>query len=71
MAAPISNPGGTILSFYLSQKHGSTQSSDIGDNENIGRFRLLITTKPGAAADPLPKAVREILSTPAGQRTPA
>ena len=31
-------PGGTVLTFYLSQKHGSTLSSDIGDNENLGRF---------------------------------
>ena len=41
------------------------------DNQNLGRFRLSITTAPDAVADPLPKAVREILSIPREQRTPA
>ena len=68
--APISNPSGTLLTFYLSQKH-AVGSSDIADNQNLGRFRLSITTAPDAVADPLPKAVREILSTPRAQRTPA
>ena len=68
-ATPVANPGGTILTFYLSQKHGSTQGSDIGDNENLGRFRISITTKPGVAADPLPSAVRQILSTPRSRRS--
>src|SRR5204863_9733377 len=69
-ASPIANPGGTVLTFYLSQKH-AVGSSDIADNQNLGRFRLSITTAPGAAADPLPKAVREILSIPNDQRSTA
>jgi hypothetical protein len=68
--APIANPGGTILTFYLDQKHGGWNSDD-NQNQNLGRFRLSITTAPGAVADPLPRNVREILATPRAQRTPA
>jgi hypothetical protein len=68
--APIANPGGTILTFYLDQKHGGWNSDD-NQNQNLGRFRLSITTTPGAVADPLPRNVREILATPRAQRTPA
>ncbi len=68
--APIANRGGTILIFYLDQKHGGWNSDD-NQNQNLGRFRLSITTAPGAVADPLPRNVREILATPREQRTPA
>ena len=68
-AEPIANPGGSLLTFYLSQRHGDS-NSDKGDNQNIGRLRLSITTTPGAEADPLPSAVREILNTPAAKRSP-
>ena len=67
---PIANPKGTLLTFYLSQKHGGWNSDD-NQNHNLGRFRLSITTAPGATADPLPKNVRDILSIPREQRTPA
>lgn len=49
-ATPVSNPGGTILTFYLSQKHGGWNSDD-NQNNNLGRMRLSITTAPNAAAD--------------------
>ena len=68
-AQPISNPGGTLLTFHLSQKHGSS-NSDKGDNLNLGRFRLSITNTPDAVADPLPRAVREILSIQRDRRSP-
>jgi hypothetical protein len=68
--ALIANPGGTILTFYLDQKHGGWNSDD-NQNQNLGRFRLSITTAPGAVADPLPRNVREILAIPRAQRTPA
>jgi hypothetical protein len=68
--APISNPGGTILTIYLDQKHGGWNSDD-NQNQNLGRVRLSITTAPGAVADPLPWSVREILATPRAQRTQA
>lgn len=63
----ITNPAGTILTFYLSQKHGSGARG----NQNFGRIRLSITTAPGAVADPLPKNVRDILPIPRDQRTPS
>ena len=52
-AAPISNPGGTILTFTLVQAHGGG-SPDESDNNNIGRFRLSITTAADAQAAPAP-----------------
>ncbi|PYU95147.1 MAG: hypothetical protein DMG25_05140 [Acidobacteria bacterium] len=68
--APISNPGYILLTFYLTQNHGGWNSDDNQTN-NVGRFRLSITSTPGATADPLPQNVRDILSIPRDQRTPA
>ena len=65
---PVSNPGGTILTIYLNQAHGSS-NSDKGDNHNIGRFRLSMTGAPGAVADPLPKTVRDALAIAPDQRS--
>jgi hypothetical protein len=65
---PITHPHSTLLTFYLSQKHGGWNSDD-NQNNNLGRFRLSITTEPDAVADPLPQAVREILAIPADKRT--
>ena len=67
---PISNDGGTVLTFYLSQKHGGWNSDDNQTN-NLGRIRLSITTAPDAVADPVPDHVRRILAIPGKQRTPA
>ena len=67
---PISNPKGTILIFYLKQNHGGWNSDD-NQNHNLGRMRLSFTTAVNVEADPLPKNVRDILSVPADQRTPA
>jgi hypothetical protein len=67
---PISHPKGTILTIYLAQNHGGWNSDD-NQTHNLGRFRLSITTQPGAEADPLPAHVRAILSVPRDQRTPA
>ncbi len=72
-AAPISNPadkqGRTLLVFKLKQDHGGWNSDDNQTN-NLGRFRLSITTSPYAVADPLPATVREALAVPPNQRTP-
>ena len=68
-SAPIDNPGGTILTFYLAQNHAGA-NSDKDDNNNIGRMRLSLTTAADAVADPLPANVREVLSIPAAERTP-
>jgi hypothetical protein len=67
---PIDYPQGTILTFYIAQDHAG-ENSDKDDNNNIGRMRLSVTSAPNAEADPLPEGVREILSLPAEQRTPA
>ena len=67
---PIANPTGTILTFYLSQKHGGG-NPNYNQNHNLGRIRLSMTTAAGAIADPLPKNVRDILSIPRDQRTPS
>jgi len=69
LETPITNPGGTLLTFHLKQDHGGWNSND-NQNNNLGRLRLSITTTPGATADPLPQGVREILSVPSKQRTP-
>ncbi|MBL8203487.1 MAG: PSD1 domain-containing protein [Blastocatellia bacterium] len=67
---PIANDGGTLLTIYLRQNHGGWNSDD-NMNNNLGRFRLSITTAPNAVADPLPANVREILSIPRDKRTKA
>lgn len=67
--APISNPKGTLLTFYLNQHHDLSGNFD---RTNImGRFRVSITTTPDATADPLPSNVRKILLIPRDQQTPA
>ena len=55
--------GGTLLTFYLTQDHGGWNSDD-NQNNNLGRIRLSISTTPNAAADPLPKSVRDLLAIP-------
>ncbi len=65
LAEPISFPKGTILTVSLVENHGGGEESN-----NFGRFRLSFTNTPGAAADPLPKDVRDILEIPATERTP-
>jgi len=67
---PIGNPGGSLITVYLSQKHGGWNSDD-NQSHNLGRFRLSITQTPDAAADPLPQHVRQILAVPVAQRSPA
>ncbi len=67
---PVAREGGSILTFYLSQRHGGWNNNDNQQN-SLGRLRLSITTAPDAVADPLPAGVREILSIPRGQRSPA
>jgi mono/diheme cytochrome c family protein len=68
-ATPITHSGGTLLTFYLSQRHGGWNSDD-NQNNNLGRIRLSITATPDAVADPLPNPVREILTLSDEQRTP-
>ncbi|MDR3704003.1 MAG: PSD1 and planctomycete cytochrome C domain-containing protein [Candidatus Sulfopaludibacter sp.] len=67
---PVTNPNGTILRLRLKQNHGGWNSDD-NENNNLGRIRLSITSAPDAVADPLPRNVRDILSIPREQRSPA
>ncbi|MBM3775499.1 MAG: DUF1553 domain-containing protein, partial [Acidobacteria bacterium] len=67
---PVRFPGGAVLTFYLSQKHGGWNSDD-NQSHNLGRFRLSVASAPNAAADPLPAGVREILPIPHERRTAA
>ncbi len=63
---PISFPAGTVLTFALSQNHGGWNSDD-NQNNNLGRFRLSVTTAPDPTADPLPQNVRQLLAVPPDQ----
>ncbi|MFN7929719.1 MAG: PSD1 and planctomycete cytochrome C domain-containing protein [Blastocatellia bacterium] len=67
---PIAHDGGTTLTVYLKQNHGGWNSDD-NMNNNLGRFRLSITTAPNVVADPLPANVREIFAITREQRTKA
>ncbi len=67
---PIEFPKGAVLTFSLKQMHGGWNSDD-NQNNNLGRFRFSVTSADGAAADPLPQKVRDILAVPVDQRTPA
>ena len=55
---PLADADGVTLTFLLTQNHGGWNSDD-NQNHNLGRFRLALTTTPGAEADPVPAAVRE------------
>jgi hypothetical protein len=67
---PIAHPKGTVLTFHLAQNHGGWNSDD-NQSHNLGRFRLSVTSQPGAEADPLPARVRAIVEQPRDRRTPA
>lgn len=66
----VAQPGGTVVTFRLSQRHGGWNSDDHMNN-NLGRFRLSVCGDGSASADPLPQQVRDILAVPPSQRTPA
>lgn len=67
---PLAFTNGVILTFKLKQNHGGWNSDD-NQNHNLGRFRLSVSSDTNAVADPLPARVRELLSVPAAERTPA
>jgi hypothetical protein len=69
--SPISFDGGTVLTFFLKQNHGGWNSDDHMNN-NLGRFRLSVTSAAApVTADPLPKVVRDALAIPRNRRSPA
>jgi len=67
---PVEVEGGVVLSFHLVQSHGGWNSDD-NQNHNLGRFRLSVTEQTNAVVDPVPAAVRRILSIPREERTEA
>jgi hypothetical protein len=65
---PVGYAQGSVFTFLLKQNHGGWNSDDHMNN-NLGRFRLSVSTATNATADPLPTAVRHILShVPRSQR---
>jgi mono/diheme cytochrome c family protein/cytochrome c553 len=69
-AEPIKAEAGAPLSVSLVQNHGGWNSDD-HQNNLIGCFRVAFTTSPNPAAAPaIPRRIREILDTPAAQRSP-
>lgn len=67
---PVGYEAGTIVTISLVQNHGGWNSDD-NQNNNLGRFRLSVTSISDAEADPVPKTVRDVLAIPRDQRTPA
>ncbi len=71
LAEPIETSGElTKINFRLVQKHGGWNSDD-NQNFNLGRFRLSVTTAENVTADPLPAAVRALVSRPKARRSAA
>lgn len=65
---PIDASNGARVTFRLAQLHG--QSYDFGPyDQNLGHFRLSVTSAENPLADPLPPPVRDILAIPAAERT--
>ncbi len=58
VATNLGYPGGTELRF------------DLSCNDEVGRFRLSVTSAGSPAADPVPSQVRQLLSIPRQSRTP-
>src|SRR5579883_1356638 len=70
-ATNVGFPDGTIFVIHLKQNHGGWNSDDLMNN-NLGRFRLSVTTNPVPVwADPVPARVREVFKVPPGKRNPA
>jgi len=67
---PIEFDGGGVMTISLTQNHGGWNSDD-HQNNLLGRFRISVTSAKSPVADPLPAHVREILSIPRDQRSPA
>jgi hypothetical protein len=65
---PLEYPNGVVLDFHLKQNHGGWNSDDHMNN-NLGRFRLSVTSDPDPVADPIPKYVRNILAIAHDKRT--
>ena len=61
---------GTVWDIRVIQQHGGW-NSDANMNNNLGRFRISVTTNAGPIfADVVPKRVRDILAIPRKKRSP-
>lgn len=69
-ATNVGFAGGTIWHLRVLQHHGGWNSDD-NMNNNLGRFRISVTSGGPAIADSVPKRVRDILAIPRAQRSPA
>jgi len=58
---PVAFPAGAVVTVKLVQNHGGWNSDD-NQNNNLGRFRLSVTSAEKPVADPLPANVRAIVS---------
>ena len=67
---PVGDESGTVLKVTLKQNHGGWNSDDHMNN-NLGRFRLSVTTATNPTADPVPPRVHAILAIPREQRSPS
>jgi mono/diheme cytochrome c family protein len=66
----VAFPGGTVVDFIIRENHGGNNSDD-NQNNNVGRFRISVSSGANAADQPaLPDQVLAALKTPARQRTP-
>jgi len=65
----ITSAKGVNLTVMLTQNHGGW-NSDEHMNNNLGRFRLSVTSEANPKADPVPKRVRDIFKTPREMRSP-
>ncbi len=50
LATNVAFPGGTVLTFNLSQEHGSQNANDFG-TQNLGRFRLSVVGQASRLPD--------------------
>ncbi len=63
--------GGTVVDFVLRMNHGGYNSDD-NQNNNLGRYRLSVSTEADAAEKPaFPEHVLAAMKTPAAGRTAA
>jgi hypothetical protein len=65
---PLDAPVGVQLTFRLVQNHGGWNSDD-NQNNNLGRFRLSVTSAENAVADPVRAEIRAIVQRPAEKRS--
>ncbi len=58
----IESEADILLTFRINQAHGGWNSDD-NQNQNLGRFRISVTTSVNPEADPLPKVLRDALES--------